>query len=225
MKSYKKILLIILVLLIVGFILSTFNGTTTKIASDDVGDVSKTTYLNPASNITIVVITGIHPRETLAIEPEKEACQKIASDLHVNVINYDVKVTKDANDYKNSRHNGEYLVSKYVVPDINKTDANVVIISHSHIEGYGEGFYVATPEMDEASVTLAQKIRDGNIDFNYFPKTGNETYNSTSAVLVSKPLAQSGYPTLVYEIPENITKDDSTNKTYTLMKKIVDILG
>ena len=71
MKSYKKILIIILVLLIVGFILSTFNGTTTKIASDDVGYVSKTTYLNPASNITIVVITGIHPRETLAIEPEK----------------------------------------------------------------------------------------------------------------------------------------------------------
>ena len=52
--------------------------------------------------------------------------------------------------------------------------------------------------------------------------TGNETYKSTSAVLVSKPIAQAGYPTFVYEIPEDIWEFTSTGKTKELFGLIAE---
>ena len=119
-------------------------------------------------------------------------------------------MTKNPEDYQNGRDNGESLVHDFVNPDVTKSDADCVIISHSHIPGYGEGFYLATPEMDNASVTIGEKIENTS-DFKYFPKTGKESYQSTSAVLVSCPIAKEGYPTFVYEIPENITSQDSTD--------------
>ena len=112
----------------------------------------------------------------------------------------------------------------YVNPDVTTSDADAVIISHSHNADYGEGFYVATPEMDNASVEMAEKI-EKNSDFNYYPVTGNESYKSTSAVLVSKPIAQAGYPTLVYEIPENIVENDATAKTKELFGMISNIVS
>jgi hypothetical protein len=74
--------------------------------------------------------------------------------------------------------------------------------------------------MDNKSATIGYKINN-TTDFGYYPRTGNESYKSTSAVLVSKPIAQSGIPTFVYEIPENITKQDSTDKTKELFDLMV----
>ena len=59
-------------------------------------------------------------------------------------------------------------------------------------------------------------------DFNYYSRTGNETYRSTSAQLVSIPIAEAGYPTFVYEIPEDITERDSTVKTKELFDMLVE---
>ena len=129
-------------------------------------------------------------------------------------------LTKDPKNYKKGRANGESLIHDFVNPDVTKSDANCVIISHSHVEWYGEGYYLATPEMDNASVKIAKKINKTS-DFGYYPRTGNESYKSTSAVLVSKPIAQAGYPTFVYEIPENITKQDSTDMAKELFKLMV----
>ena len=98
-----------------------------------------------------------------------------------------------------------------MLPDLKLT----VIISHSYIPEYGQGFYLATPEMDGDSVNMAEKIRDSS-DFNYYPMQGNETYKLTSAQLVSKPIAQSGYPTFIYEIPEDISERTATDKTKEL---------
>jgi hypothetical protein len=75
--------------------------------------------------------------------------------------------------------------------------------------------------MDDASVNIAKKISESS-DFNYYPVTGNETYKSTSAVLVSKPIAQAGYPTFVYEIPEDIWEMTSTEKTKELFGLIAE---
>ncbi|MDO5851520.1 MAG: hypothetical protein Q4Q23_03445 [Methanobacteriaceae archaeon] len=224
----KKILLIVIILIIISslslFILYNNNDTST-IGSDDTGHVIKTVYNHYNSNVTIAIITGIHPRETLAINPEIEAAKVFAFFNNVKVVNYNVVVEKDSSDYNLSRTNGEHLVSNYVVCDIYNSNADVVIISHSHIPTYGEGFYVATPEMDQKSVDLAQKIQSGGINFNYYPNNGKSSYNSSSAVLVSKPLAISGYPTLVYEIPENITENDAYQNTYNLMKFCLDYLN
>ena len=216
MKRKTKIILIVVLLIILGALILTedyrTDHTTYKvIGNNSLGTVEKIIYGNDNATKSIVLITGIHPREKLAINPEIKAAKEYA-DTHddVKIIHYQVNVTKDPKDYKKGRANGESLVHDFVNPDINTTDAKAVIISHSHVEWYGEGFYLATPEMDNASVEIAKQIKKTS-DFGYYPKTGNESYQSTSAVLVSCPIAKSGYPTFVYEIPEDITKQNSTD--------------
>ncbi|MBO6122356.1 MAG: hypothetical protein J6P09_00750 [Methanobrevibacter sp.] len=216
MKRKTKIILIVVLLIILGALILTedyrTDHTTYKvIGNNSLGTVEKIIYGNDNATKSIALITGIHPREKLAINPEIKAAKEYA-DTHddVKIIHYQVNVTKDPKDYKKGRANGESLVHDFVNPDINTTDAKAVIISHSHVEWYGEGFYLATPEMDNASVEIAKQIKKTS-DFGYYPKTGNESYQSTSAVLVSCPIAKSGYPTFVYEIPEDITKQNSTD--------------
>ena len=150
----------------------------------------------------------------------KAAKEYVKDHGDVKIIHYQTNVTKNPQDYNEGRANGEKLIHDFVNPDVAKSDADAVIISHSHIDSYGQGFYLATPEMDNASVDISKKISE-NSNFNYYPVTGNETYKSTSAVLVSKPIAQSGHPTFVYEIPENITEQDSTDKTKELFDLMV----
>lgn len=186
----------------------------TTIADTDLGSVEVGVSGNENATKCIALITGIHPRETLSIEPEIQAAREFGND-DVKILSYRVNVTKNPQDYSQGRANGESLVHDYVNPNVTASDADAVIISHSHVPEYGEGFYLATPEMDNASVEIAGKISNSS-DFNYYPVTGNETYKSTSAVLVSKPIARAGYPTFVYEIPEDISERTSTDKTKEL---------
>ena len=198
------------------------NGVTSEMLGDtETGTVEKLIYGNADASKTIALITGIHPREPLSIDPEIKAAKEYAKDHQdVKIIHYQVNVTKDPQDYEKGRYNGEHLIHDYVNPDITKSDAQCVIISHSHIPTYGQGFYLATPEMDNKSVEIAEKISNSS-EFNYYPVTGQETYHSTSAQLVSKPIAQAGYPTFVYEIPEDITEQDSTDKAKELFDLMV----
>ena len=130
----------------------------TMLGKTDTGTVEKHIYGNASANNTIALITGIHPREPLSIEPEIKAAKEYVRDHEdVKIIHYEVNVTKDPQDYEKGRYNGEHLVHDYVNPDVTSSDADCVIISHSHIPTYGEGFYVATPEMDDASVEISHK--------------------------------------------------------------------
>ena len=219
----KKIILIIAILLVIGALIYVTTPKYaeidyTTIANTSIGTVEVGIAGNESAETSIALITGIHPRETLSIEPEIQAAKEYGND-DVKIINYKVTVTQNPQDYEQGRANGESLVHDYVNPSIMESDVDAVIISHSHIPEYGEGFYLATPEMDDASVNIASSIRDSS-DFNYYPVTGTETYKSTSAVLVSKPIAQAGYPTFVYEIPEDISEWTATEKTKELFRLI-----
>ena len=233
MRRRTKVILIVALLLLLGLGIYNeqtevvdmdflyYKNTTGIIGENDLGTVEKYIYGNPNATKTIALITGIHPREKLAINPEIKAAKEFGNETdEVKIIHYQVNVTKDPKSYKKGRANGESLVHDFVNPDVTHSDADCVIISHSHVDWYGEGFYLATPEMDNASVKIAKKINK-TTDFGYYPRTGNETYKSTSAILVSKPIAQAGYPTFVYEIPENITKQDSTDMTKELFRLMV----
>lgn len=226
LKSRTKIIIIIIVIIIVivglFFLLNNnYNEITYKtLANTSIGTVEVGISGNENATTSIALITGIHPRETLSIEPEIEAAKQFGND-NVKIIHYKVTVTDSPEDYEAGRENGESLVHDYVNPDVTSSDADAVIISHSHNPDYGSGFYLATPEMDSASVNIAKNI-ERTSDFNYYPVTGNETYKSTSAVLVSKPIAQAGYPTFVYEIPEDIGESTATGKTKELFNLIAD---
>lgn len=225
MKRKTKII-IILLFLIFGAIFVSGSGlfipdaNYATIADTNIGTVEVGIYGNPNATNCIALITGIHPRETLAIDPEINAAKQFAGD-NIKIIHYKVTVTQDAQDYSQGRANGESLVHDYVNPNVTASDADAVVISHSHIPEYGEGFYVATPAMDDASVRIAQNIEDSS-DFNYYPVTGGETYKSTSAVLVSKPIANAGYPTFVYEVPEDVWEFMITMKTKDLFGMIAE---
>lgn len=219
----NKIILFIAILLVIGALIYVTTPKYaeidyTTIANTSIGTVEVGIAGNESAETSIALITGIHPRETLSIEPEIQAAKEYGND-DVKIINYKVTVTQNPQDYDKGRANGESLVHDYVNPSIMESDVDAVIISHSHIPEYGEGFYLATPEMDDASVNIASSIRDSS-DFNYYPVTGTETYKSTSAVLVSKPIAQAGYPTFVYEIPEDISEWTATEKTKELFRLI-----
>lgn len=222
-----KIIIIIISLAVIGSLIiydyTSHPKNNTKHWENELGSVDKTVYGNDNSNTELVLIAGIHPREKLAIEPEIEAAKQFAKNHDVKFTVYHINVTKDSTEYQKSRDNGESLVHDYVVPDINNTHAKAVVISHSHIEGYGEGFYLATPEMDNASVDISEKIANSS-DFNYFPRNVSQPIEATSAILVSNPIAKSGYPTFVYEIPENITEQTSTDKAIELFKLMYNIV-
>lgn len=230
MQKKTKIILIVILLLILGALIyyqneELNNATYRMLGDNDLGTVEKIIYGNESANNTIALITGIHPMEKLCIDPEIKAAKEFANKTNdTKIIHYQVNVTKDKKDYSKSQANGEQLVHDFVNPDVTKSDADCVIIAHSHVEWYGEGFYLATPEMDNVSVKIAGKINN-TTDFGYYPRLGNETYKSTSAVLVSKPIAQAGYPTFVYEIPENITKQNSTDMAKDLFKLMVKYTG
>ena len=224
MNKKTAIILIVAVVLIIGGIIylqnSNYNEITyTTLGNTSIGTVEVGISGNESAPTAIALITGIHPRETLSIDPEIEAAKQYGND-NVKIIHYKVTVTDHPDDYDIGRANGESLVHDYVNPHVTSSDADAVIISHSHVPTYGEGFYLATPEMDDASVSIAEDISQSS-DFNYYPVTGNETYKSTSAVLVSKPIAQAGYPTFVYEIPEDIWQSTATDKTKELFDLIV----
>ena len=227
-KNTKIIIMIALLLAVGAFVFYEFsphynNTTYDTIGNTSIGTVEKGISGNVSANKTIALITGIHPREKLSIEPEIEAAKEFGNN-DVKIIHYKVTVTDHPDDYDTGRANGESLVHDFVNPDVTSSDADAVIISHSHNADYGEGFYVATPEMDNASVEMAEKISKTS-DFNYYPVTGNESYKSTSAVLVSKPIAHEGYPTFVYEIPEDISDRTATDKTKELFEMISNIIS
>ena len=224
MKRNVKILLIIVCIIVIGGVIMLETPHVNDIKYETLGNTSIGTVevgISGNENATkcIALITGIHPREVLSIEPEIQAAREYGND-DVKILHYKVTVTDNPQDYSEGRSNGESLVHDYVNPHVTSSDADAVVISHSHVPEYGEWFYLATPEMDNASVEIARSIESSS-DFNYYPVTGNETYKSTSAVLVSKPIAQAGYPTFVYEIPEDISEGDSTGKT----KELFDLIA
>ena len=217
----RKTKIIIILIILLGLILIFGNSKDISyetLEDTDIGSVEVGICGNENATKCIALITGMHPREPLSIGPEIEAAKQFGGD-DVKIIHYKVTVTRDAQDYNLGRANGESLVHDYVNPHVTSSDADAVVISHSHIPEYGEGFYVATPQMDDASVRIAKNINQSG-DFNYYPVTGNETYKSSSAVLVSKPIAQAGYPTLVYEVPENVFEFIITFKTKDLFNII-----
>ena len=223
MKRRTKVILIFLLLLAVGGSIVYQNYQDKQVpyrvlANNELGTVERTTYGCETSQETIALITGIHPTEKSSIDPEIQAAQEYANEhSDVKILHYNVK---DADDYDKGRANGEKLAHDYVNPNVKRSNAECVIISHSHGEDNGEGYYLATPQMDDASVEIAKKIL-ATSDFGYYPETGVDAYGSTSAQLVSCPIAKAGYPTFVYEIPENATAENSTAWTKDLLSLMV----
>lgn len=188
------------------------------IGSNSSGEVRKVTYsfsLNPEAKIAVV--SGMHPRETLSKEVMPTVSQLFTVNNNVMIVNYKVEVKEDPQDFYKGRSNGEQLVHDFIVPDVAKENFDLVIIAHDHEQGYGEGFYIATPSMDNKSLELADKVMAKLPDFRHYTRNTTAPAESTSVTKVDDPIVNTGTALFVYEIPEWLTEDEAFEQTYALL--------
>lgn len=237
-KFYGALSLIaILTILVAGYIvfLPHFNEVSASnpsvIATDYRGTVSKETITatNATSNgtankKTIAVITGMHPREKLSIKTVSDMVNQYSLSSNQAIIHYTVNVTDNPENYVTGRANGEELVANYVIPDIKKSNVDVVIICHDHAPGYGKGYYVATPKMDSPSVAIGETVEKNLPEFTYYRATAHSEHGS-STYTVSNPLATAGIRTVVYEMPEWATYNQAFQETKKLIGTCFQVIN
>lgn len=200
------------------------------IATDYRGSVSKeiittnATSNDTASKKTIAVITGMHPREKLSINSVSDVLNHYSLSSNQAIIHYSVNVTNNPDNYVNGRANGEGMVSQYIIPDIKKSNIDVVIICHDHAPGYGKGYYVATPKMDSPSVALGEVVEKNLPEFTYYRATAHSEHGS-STLTVSNPIASSGIRTLVYEMPEWANYSQAYQETKKLIGTCFQVIN
>ena len=199
------IILILLVGIVAAAAFMLYNSSDhSTLGSNSKGYVTKDVYAHyGTSGPKIAIITGMHPREISAKTVVPEVIKLYALTHNVEIVNYKVTVTDSPQDFTTGRHNGESLVAKYIVPDIAKSNYSLVIICHNHEKGYGaDGYYIATPTMDTKSVTLGGAVHKLLPDFKYYQRNTDTKTESTSINGVDYPIANTGTPVFVYEIPE-----------------------
>ncbi len=178
--------------------------------------VYKSSESNKTSNSKIAIVTGIHPREHLSKAVWTDLLKNYNVPPGVEIVQYDINVVDAPNDFILGRNNGETLAATYILPDITKSNYNLVIVCHDHEPGYGEGFYFATPEMDVNSVKFAESLKQKIPDFNYY-KNNNNSEKGTSNIHFTDPLVSNGYRAIVYEMPGLSCYNEAYNKTLELL--------
>lgn len=216
----KAIIMAILLLILAaaGLYLFYNSGEKSTLGYNSNGYVTKEVYNHyGASGHKIAVITGMHPREDLSKSVVPSSVKYYALTHNVEIVNYHVTVTNQPEVFTASRNNGEGLVAQYIIPDIHKSNYNLVIICHDHEKGYGTGYYIATPSMDSKSVTLAGKVHNILPDFNYYQRATDEKPKSSSIINVDNPITSAGTPVFVFEIPEWYGSIDAFFKSNSLI--------
>ncbi|MGL4669064.1 MAG: hypothetical protein ACRCVG_00505 [Methanobacteriaceae archaeon] len=228
----KNIIILVLTIFVFAGIAITYIGygtSTDDLGGDSNGNVNKTTinYLGmflgePKHKIAIV--SGMHPRENLSKNVLPEVAWKYGFFNNVEIVNYQINVTNRPDNFVASRINGESLVAKYVIPDINKENFDLVIIGHDHEEGYGEGYYIATPTLDDKSMKLADKTIKIIPEFKHYKRDESKEIKSNSILTVDFPITNNGTPLFVYEIPEWLGFDEVFGESYKLFDASVKAL-
>jgi hypothetical protein len=223
MKNYQ-IIIIICVLIGLAYILINY-GTSSMIGSDSKGSVNKEVYSHPGYfGPKIAIITGMHPREISAKNVVPEVIKSYVDTHNVEIVNYKINVTQDPQDFSIGRANGQDLVAKYVIPDIQKSHYSMVIIVHNHMQSYGNGYYIATPSMDTKSIAFGQSVHIIMPDFNYYTRNTTQQPEGTSINQVDNPIVTTGTPVFVYEIPEWLGNSDVATNTTRLIDAVFKIV-
>ena len=89
MKRRTKILLIVILLIVLGLLIAneTYqedHATYKVLGNTSLGTVEKIVYGNESVNNSIALITGIHPREKLAINPEIKAAKNMSRNMRMS---------------------------------------------------------------------------------------------------------------------------------------------
>jgi hypothetical protein len=224
LKFYLLILLIPVIVIAIVLTLDLGNAgySSTVLGTNSLGSVTKVVYSHPSdSGPVIAVVTGMHPREISAKEVLPSVVKDYSQSHNVEIVNYQVDVTKDPQDFSTGRANGQDLVAQYVIPDIKKSHYSLVIIVHDHELGYGSnGYYFATPSMDAKSVALGESVHNNLPSFNYFTRNTSQQPEGTSIQQVDDPIVKTGTPVFVYEIPEWLPDSDVYKNSINLLAAV-----
>lgn len=224
MEKNLKILLFILVFLAIIFLWANVSEQS-QLGSDNRGSVTKDVYSHyGAPTVRIAVITGMHPREDLATNIVPQAIKLFALLNRVEVADYHVMVEDQPDNFTIGRNNGEALVAQYAIPDIIQANYQLVIVSHDHEQGYGEGYYIATPTHDVRSVSIGEAVHQILTYFNFYPGSSNIKAQASSITAVDYPITNAGIPVLVYEMPEWNNFFEAMYHTYKLMQASTRVL-
>jgi hypothetical protein len=196
------------------------------LGSNDKGYVNKYVYPTKGSNSTekkkIAIVTGIHPREHLSKTVWTDVLKNYNLNKDTQIVQYDINVVDSPNNFTIGRNNGENLAATYILPDVLKSKYDLIIVCHDHQPGYGEGFFFATPKMDEKSVKFTEALTQRLPFFNYYQSNGTEHAASNAKFTI--PLASNGYRTLVYEIPGLNSYSEVYNKTSELLDTSIQLI-
>lgn len=221
----KSLIIGVIILGVVAAFLFANSSQHSILGSNQQGYVTKEVYSHYGnSSVKIAVITGMHPRENLSTNLVPQVVKAFALLNNVEMVDYHVTVTDQPDDFDVGRSNGQDLVEQYAIPDIKKSDYQLVIIAHDHEQGYGEGYYIATPTHDNKSVILGEAVHQLLPLFNYYPGSSSTREKSTSISQIDRPLTNAGYPVFVYEIPEWNTQLEAAQMTYQLFSASFKVL-
>jgi hypothetical protein len=206
------------------------NSTTSKavlVGSDYNGSVNMYIYNGSSSANTdkkkIAIITGIHPREKLSRAVWSDLLKNYMVPSGWEIDQYDINVDESPNDFNVGRNNGETLAAKYILPNLRKSQYELVIVCHDHEPGYGEGFFFATPRMDDKSVKFADSLKQRLSTFNYY-KNSNNAEGGSSNIHFTDYVVADGYRTIVYEMPGLSNYSEAYNMTKQLLVNSIEML-
>jgi len=224
MDKNLRILLFILVFLAVVFLWANISEHT-ELGSDNRGSVTKDVYSHYGTpTVRIAVITGMHPREELASNMVPQAIKLFALLNRVEIADYHVTVQDQPDNFTIGRNNGEAMVAQYAISDIIQSNYQLVIVSHDHEQGYGEGYYIATPTHDDKSLSIGEAVHQLLSYFNFYPGSNNVKAQASSIIVVDYPITNAGIPVLVYEMPEWHNFLESLYHTYKLIQASSTVL-
>lgn len=190
----RKIIGIFLCLLLVFSIVDvSFAGTYLGCTKN--GWAEKEVYGNTASSNTVVIITGVHPREYQFHNAIRTALRSNSGTLNKKYILYIVHVTKNPWNYNKGRMNGQIIANKFVVPDVKRIKPRIVIDIHENMwksSGYRYGRFMDPISKTAKTRSYAYYLASKMSIKVYSPK-------GTSPKYVTNPISRAGIPTLVYE--------------------------
>lgn len=179
--------------------------------------MEKEVYGNQNSENTIILITGVHPREFEFHDAIAAALKDKSKSLSKKYIIYKIHVTKNAMHFTKGRMNGQLLANKFVVPDVTSINPQIVVDIHEDLwteAGYKYPRYIYPISKDDKTMDYLNNITQSMPFLKIYSPGGS------SPLYVTKPIARKGICTMVYET----YKKDPYERKYSDAVQFIDVL-
>ena len=175
-------------------------------------------YGNRESKIKIAYNIGMHPLESKSHRALFETILSKSDELNYQYHIYNINVSGPLDEKTEGRMDGQLLAQEFVAPHIIDNDYDFFVDIHSNKGQRGPGKYEKTnfifaPGFDEKSSEYMNILLDSIKELCYYAPEYR-----TSPEYITRPVVNSGIPTIVYET----FSYESMTKTYELAFLLVE---